>query len=339
MSDYLNAKPCNFRLRFTPYAWAKLLYFRDAGDTEVGMYGITPTENPMLITDVRLVKQECSVATVELDTEDSGKFVEKMLDEGLAPWQCQNIWIHTHPGNCPEPSGTDEENFKKNFSHPHWAVFFILADGGQTWCEVQFNVGPTCRVSCEHSVIYEGSFQGTNKKAWQEEYEKNVTKQKWNFKTPEINGNRGIMGYAMPKKSDNEDELFASMERAADDCPNADLHSVAAWLNKCGFSDLQIVAYEEHSLGCIDDVTMAKEWEKDLPCWRSQDELDIFWENDKVWFWDQESSEFYMYDPRKNRFYIHSTGRRYKPKKGEKWAERVREFAKRKNFLETTIID
>ena len=87
MSDYFNAKPCDFKLRFTPYAWAKLLYLRDIGDTEVGMYGITPTEDPMLITDVKLVKQECTCATVELDTEDSGKFIERMLDDGLAPWQ------------------------------------------------------------------------------------------------------------------------------------------------------------------------------------------------------------------------------------------------------------
>lgn len=324
MSEYLNAKPCNFKLQFSPYAWAKLLYFRDAGNTEVGMYGITPTEDPMLITDVRLVKQECTGATVELDTEDSGKFVERMLDEGLAPWQCQNIWIHTHPGNCPEPSGTDKDNFKKNFSHPNWAVFFILANGGQTWCEVQFNVGPTCRVTCEHSVVYEGNFRGTDKEAWQEEYKKNVTKQKWNFKTP-------TMGYVMPKKSDNKDELFASMERASDGCPNADLHSVAAWLSKCGFSDQEIVDYEGHSLGCPD---MERDLlSQDMPCWDSQNEDDMFWEDGRVWFWDQESDEFYLYDPKKNRFYVHSTGHRYKPKKGEKWADEVRAFAKKSNSI------
>lgn len=329
MTEYLNAKPCKFNLRFSPYAWAKLLHFRDAGDTEVGMYGITSTEDPMLIIDVKLVKQECTGATVELDTEDSAAFVERMLDEGLAPWQCQNIWIHTHPGNCPEPSGTDEDNFKKNFSHPNWAIFFILANGGQTWCEAQFNVGPTCRVVVEHSIIYGGHFQGTDKKAWQAEYEKNVTKQKWNFKTPTI-------GYTMPKKSDNEDELFASMERAVDDCPyTPDLHAVAAWLSKCGFSDQQIIAYEEHSLGCEDlnKDSISDDW----PYWHTQDDGDMFWADGKVWYWDLENDEFYLYDPKKNRFYVDSTGKRYTPKKGEKWADEVRAFAKKGNKQEITI--
>lgn len=323
MTEFLKTKPCDFKLRFTPYAWAKLLYMRDAGDTEVGMYGITPTEDPMLITDVKLVKQECTVATVELDKKDSGEFVERMLDEGLAPWQCQNIWIHTHPGNCPEPSSIDEENFRKNFSHPHWAIFFILANGGQTWCEVQFNVGPTCRVTCEHSVIYKNKFLGTDHEAWKAEYEKNVTKQKWNFddiKTP-------TMDYAMPKKSQNENELFASMERASEDCPNSDIHSIATWLSKCGFSDLQIVAYEEQSLGGID--RQPDLMSDDMPCWHTQDDEDMFYENDEIWYWNQENDEFYIYDPKKDIFYVQSTGCIYNPKNSDKWVIRVKAFAKK----------
>ena len=62
-------------------------------------------------------------------------------------------------------------------------------------------------------------------------------------------------------------------------------------------------------------------------------------EDGKVWFWDQESDEFYLYDPKKNRFYVHSTGHRYKPKKGEKWADEVKAFAKKGNKLKVTILD
>ncbi len=327
MTKFLDAKPCNFKLRFSPYAWAKLLYLRDVGDTEVGMYGITSTEDPMLITDVKLVKQKCTSCTVELDTEDSVQFVDRMLDQGLAPWQCQNIWIHTHPGNCPEPSGTDEDNFNKNFSHPHWAIFFILAKGGQTWCEVQFNVGPTCHVVVEHSIIYGGHFQGSDEKAWQTEYEKNVTKQKWDF----TEYKKSTTNYTMPKKYQKDDELFASMEHASEDCPNNDLHSVAAWLSKCGFNDQQIVAYEEHSLGCtgLSEDLMSQDW---APCWSEHDDEDAMgWEDGKVWYWDLESDEFYQYDPKKDRFYVHSTGCRYKPKKGELWVDKVRAFAKKGN--------
>lgn len=334
MTDYLNAKPCKFNLRFSPYAWAKLLYLRDIGDTEVGMYGITSTEDPMLITDVKLVKQECTSVTVELDTEDSGKFVERMLDDGLAPWQCQNIWIHTHPGSCPKPSSTDEDNFKKNFSHPNWAIFFILAEGGQTWCEVQFNVGPTCRVTCDYSIVYNSNFQGTDEEGWKAEYDQNVTEQKWNFtnfQTPEIT-------FTHSKTPDKNAKLFNHMERSVEECPTSDMASVATWLTKCGFSIDEIMAYEEYSLGGMEEVTKLDTMNQDMPMWYGREDEDCFWEDGKVWYWDQESDEFYLYDPKKNKFYVQSTGHRYKPKKGEKWVNKVIAFAKNGNKLQVNNI-
>lgn len=42
-------------MRLTPYAWAKLLYLRDAGPTEIAAFGIAPTEDPLLIEDVETV--------------------------------------------------------------------------------------------------------------------------------------------------------------------------------------------------------------------------------------------------------------------------------------------
>ena len=36
-------------LRFSPTAWAKLLFLRDADDTEVGGFGISSANDPLLI--------------------------------------------------------------------------------------------------------------------------------------------------------------------------------------------------------------------------------------------------------------------------------------------------
>jgi len=152
---------------------------RDAGETEVGGYGITPTEDPLLITDFCLIKQKCTEVEVKQDEEDSARFVEKMFDSGIAPWQCQNIWIHTHPGNGPDPSGQDETNFNKSFSHPHWAIFFIVARGGATYCRVRHNVGPGIEVEIDHEIDYSAEFRGTDHKAWEEEYKNNVTDDSW----------------------------------------------------------------------------------------------------------------------------------------------------------------
>ena len=53
-SRRLVARPA---LRFTPYAWARLLFLRDAGPTEVGGFGISSPRDHLLIEDIRLVRQ------------------------------------------------------------------------------------------------------------------------------------------------------------------------------------------------------------------------------------------------------------------------------------------
>ena len=52
-------KPPGPSLRFSPLAWAKLLFLRDFGDTEVGGFGIASDNDLLLIEDVQLVGQQC----------------------------------------------------------------------------------------------------------------------------------------------------------------------------------------------------------------------------------------------------------------------------------------
>ena len=66
-------------LRLTPYAWAKLLYLRDLGDTEVSGFGITAADDLLLVEDVRLVRQVCTGVSVALD------------DEAVADWWHEHV--------------------------------------------------------------------------------------------------------------------------------------------------------------------------------------------------------------------------------------------------------
>src|SRR5688572_27708535 len=56
-------------LRFTPYAWAKLLFLRDRGLTEVGGFGVTAEADPLLVEDLRLVRQACTAVTVRFEAD------------------------------------------------------------------------------------------------------------------------------------------------------------------------------------------------------------------------------------------------------------------------------
>jgi hypothetical protein len=119
--------------------------------------------------------------SVDLDEEDSIKFVEDMLDKGIAPWQCQRIWIHTHPGNCPNPSGADEDNFDTNFSLPDCAIFYILANEGKDYTRMRFNVAPGIDCEIKSEVDYSHPFDASNQAEWKKEYEDKVTKEDVKF--------------------------------------------------------------------------------------------------------------------------------------------------------------
>lgn len=160
------AKP----LRFSPTAWAKLVYLRDAGPSEIGGFAITPTEDPMLIADIRLVKQRCSVASVEFDDEAVADFFDDQIDAGLRPNQFARIWVHTHPGECPLPSWLDEETFARVFQKPDWAIMFILARGGNTYARVRYNTGPCAESLLNVNVDYTRPFTGSDVSAWHQEY-------------------------------------------------------------------------------------------------------------------------------------------------------------------------
>lgn len=165
-------------LKFSPYSWAKLLYLRDIGPTEIGGYGITETDDPLLVTDFHLIKQVATSVSIDFDTKDSIDFVERMTDKGIAPWQ-YGVFIHTHPGNSSSPSVADEENFQKNFSMSHMAVFFILARGGSSYTRLRYNVGSGTEVVIKSEIDYSVPFNASDFDAWKKEYDEKVTVRKY----------------------------------------------------------------------------------------------------------------------------------------------------------------
>jgi proteasome lid subunit RPN8/RPN11 len=158
-------------LRFTPTAWAKLLFLRDAGDTEIGGLGISRAGDPLLLDDIGLVRQTCTPVHVAFDDEAVADFFDAQVDAGRQPHQFGRVWVHTHPGSSPQPSGTDEETFTRVFGPAEWALMFILARGGQSYARLRFNVGPGADVMADVDVDFSHPFAASDAQAWQCEYE------------------------------------------------------------------------------------------------------------------------------------------------------------------------
>jgi hypothetical protein len=164
-------------LRFSPTAWAKLLFLRDYGETEVGGFGITAHDDLLLVEDIRLVKQTCTWAHVAFEDTAVADFFDEQVDVGRQPEEFGRIWIHTHPGDCPRPSLTDEQTFARVFYRSEWAIMFILARGGQAFARLRFNVGPGFAVNLPVSIDYTRPFDGCELADWEQEYFENVQTQ------------------------------------------------------------------------------------------------------------------------------------------------------------------
>jgi hypothetical protein len=157
-------------LRLTPYAWAKLLHLRDLGETEVGGFGVAAPGDLLLVADVVLVRQQCSPVTVKFDDGAVADYFDRQVDADRTPEQFGRIWIHTHPGDCPLPSCTDEATFERCFGSADWAVMFIVARGGQTYARLRFNSGPQGELLLPVEIDFQEPFGASDWAAWEEEY-------------------------------------------------------------------------------------------------------------------------------------------------------------------------
>jgi hypothetical protein len=158
------------RLRFNPLAWAKLLFFRDLGPTEVGGFGVSSAADLLYVDDVVLIRQDCSPVTVAFDDDDVAEYFDRQIDADRRPEQFARIWIHTHPGTSAEPSGVDEETFGRVFGRSDWAVMAILARGGQSYARLQFHTGPGGSLRIPVTVDWSQPFEGSDWTAWKQEY-------------------------------------------------------------------------------------------------------------------------------------------------------------------------
>ena len=188
-------------LRFSPTAWAKLLFFRDYGETEIGGFGVCGAEDLLYVDQFVTVRQEASVASVSFDDAAVADYFDAQVDEGRKPEQFARIWLHTHPGDSPQPSGTDLGTFARVFGGCQWAVMFILARNGKSYARMRFNVGPGGQVLVPVEVDYSRPFGPSDRESWEIEYHANIhADTRWQRSSLLDEGwGDDLAGYAIPE--------------------------------------------------------------------------------------------------------------------------------------------
>ena len=163
-------------LRFSPYAYAKLSFLRDYGDTEIGGFGVCETDDPLLVTDVHLPVQDCTSTTVELDGESLLAYRATCRKADIDEKHSFRIWIHTHPEMSADPSCTDESTFSELFDSTNWGIMAILSKTEDTYVRVRYGGdGPMSDSELDWEVDYTVDFPASDIESWIDEYNATVT--------------------------------------------------------------------------------------------------------------------------------------------------------------------
>jgi len=171
------------KLRFTPYAWAKLLYLRDKGQTEISAFALSSKDDLLLVHDLLTVKQDASCAHVQMDTNAVSQYFEDLTDEGYELQECARIWIHTHPSGFADPSSEDEKTFHDAFGKCNWAIMFILSRTGETHCVMDVDTAAgRQRFHVPIEIVWDYEFPGSDIEEWDAEHEANVTEHVFTYK-------------------------------------------------------------------------------------------------------------------------------------------------------------
>lgn len=173
-------------MRFSPTAWAKLLYFRDKSDDEVGGFAVTDPDDLLFVREFITVKQEVTSVSVKFDDAAVADFFDSQVDLGRKPEQFARLWLHSHPFDSPQPSSTDEQTFARVFGNCQWALMFIVAENNTTFARLRFNIGPKGQILIPVEIDYSSDFGPSDHQAWDAEFQANVKQEVW----PEIHSSR-----------------------------------------------------------------------------------------------------------------------------------------------------
>jgi len=164
-------------LRFSPTAWAKLVFFRDRHDAEITGLGIPSEDDPLSIVAVELIRQRSSGVSSVFDDRAVAEFFARQflqIREGMSPERISRVWVHTHPYDSALPTAADEEAFLRVLGTADWAVLFVLAREGPSYASLRFHVGPGGAVPIPACVDYRRPFAASDRAAWEQEYQASV---------------------------------------------------------------------------------------------------------------------------------------------------------------------
>ena len=154
--------------------------------------------------------------SVKFDDSAVADFFDNQVDLSRKPEQFARLWLHSHPGESPEPSIIDEETFERVFGNCQWAVLFVVAQDNKRYAKLSFNVGPGGQMLIPTVIDYGRDFNASNHELWDAEYAANVKAVGWlnnqEVQSDDITGH-DLNSFALPYDFLEEFEKMEPQER------------------------------------------------------------------------------------------------------------------------------
>jgi hypothetical protein len=208
-------------LRFTRYAWAKIVHLNSLSTAEVGAFGISNAKNLLLVEDIAVIKQEVTGASVSFDDEAVADFFLDQVEAKRKPNQFARIWIHTHPNwfnphiekddSIPAPSFTDEETFKRAFGNCDWSIMFIYGGGSSGYARLSIKKNLSGQIIIPVSKGNGELPTEADKREWEREFNENVTEIKPVVTIPFVN-----KFFGKPRLGTEEEKLSKMLDTDID---------------------------------------------------------------------------------------------------------------------------
>ena len=153
--------------------WSHMKYMVQTCSGEMTGFGVGTKDDPLHVIAFKVLKQRCSAASCEFDDAAVAEYWAEQHKLGRSPREFARVWVHSHPGNMLEPSGTDWENMRNTFGKCDWAVMLILSKDGGHKAWVQFGgEGPNGVIEADVRVDWTQGWGDETGKRWKEDQEK-----------------------------------------------------------------------------------------------------------------------------------------------------------------------
>ena len=161
-------------LQFSSHAWAKCAFFQDYSPGDVVAVGVSRSENPLIVDDVKLVNQEIIGATCFPKSDPRSILPQANIKSKSQSNQFDQVLIEIQSDDSAIPDKRIERWFKRYHHGSDCYITCVIGSNKTLHRWLNTNAGPVCSLEMLWPTQIPPSFREYDFNEWRSEFESNV---------------------------------------------------------------------------------------------------------------------------------------------------------------------